>query len=56
VRNLTNNPKTPLDISLHFLPNLAPQDLKTLTLNRNVPETLRSMALRLQRQRVMQRA
>jgi hypothetical protein len=56
VRNLMNNPKTPLEISLHFLPNLTSQDLKALTLNRNIPETLRSMALRLQRQRVMQRA
>jgi hypothetical protein len=56
VRNLMNNPKTPLDISLHFLPNLAQQDLKALTLNRNIPETLRSMAMRLQRQRAMQRA
>jgi hypothetical protein len=56
VRNLMNNPKTPLDISLHFLPNTPPQDLKALTLNRNIPETLRSTAIRLQRQRAMQRA
>ena len=55
VRNLMNNPKTPLDISLHFLPNIGPQDLKALTLNRNIPETLRSMAMRLYRQRALQR-
>ncbi len=51
LRNLVRNPKTPLDISLHLLPNLTPQDLKLLTTNRNVPETLRNSALRLQRQR-----
>lgn len=56
VRNLMNNPKTPLDISLHFLPNATSQELKALTLNRNIPETLRSMAIRLHRQRAMQRA
>jgi hypothetical protein len=56
VRNLMNNPKTPLEISLHFLPNVGPQDLKALTLNRNIPETLRTMAMRLHRQRAMQRA
>jgi hypothetical protein len=56
VRNLMNNPKTPLEISLHFLPNITQQDLKALTLNRNIPETLRTMALRLQRQRNLQRA
>jgi hypothetical protein len=56
VRNLMNNPKTPLDISLHFLPNANGQDLKALTLNRNIPETLRTMAMRLHRQRALQRA
>ena len=56
IRNLMSNPKTPLEISLHFLPNATAQDLKALTLNRNVPETLRSMATRLHRQRAMQRA
>jgi hypothetical protein len=56
VRNLVSNPKTPLEISLHFLPNATSQDLKALALNRNIPETLRSMAIRLQRQRAVQRA
>jgi len=55
VRNLVNNPKTPLEISLHFLPNIAPQDLKMLTTNRNIPDTLRTMAIRLQRQRSQMR-
>jgi hypothetical protein len=51
VRNLVNNPKTPLEVSLHLLPNIAPQDLKLLTTNRNIPDTLRTMAIRLHRQR-----
>lgn len=50
-RNLTKNPKSPLDVSLHLLPHLTPTDLKQLAANKNVPETLRSMALKLQRQR-----
>ena len=51
VRNLTNNPKTPLDVSLHMLPMLNAMDLKKLTTNKNVPETLRTTAVKLQRQR-----
>jgi hypothetical protein len=51
VRNLVQNPKTPLDVSLRLLPNITPQDLKMLTMNRNIPETLRSTAIKLHRQR-----
>jgi hypothetical protein len=51
VRNLMNNPKTPLDVSLHMLPMLNAQDLKKLTTNKNIPETLRTTANKLQRQR-----
>ena len=51
IRNLTNNPKTPLDVSLHMLTMLNAQDLKLLTMNKNIPETLRSMAIKLDRQR-----
>lgn len=51
VKNLLNNPKTPLDVSLHLLPRLNPNDLKFLTMNKNVPETLRTTATKLQRQR-----
>ena len=50
-RNLSNNPKTPIDISLHLLPRLTPQDLKNLCSNKNVPETLRTSAMKLQRTR-----
>jgi hypothetical protein len=51
VRNLINNPKTPLDVTLHMLPMLNAVDLKRLTTNKNVPETLRTTAFKLQRTR-----
>jgi hypothetical protein len=51
VRNLLNNGKAPLDITLNLLPMLNPLDLKKLTMSKNVPETLRTTALKLQRQR-----
>ncbi|MGH9729539.1 MAG: hypothetical protein ACRD4V_13255 [Candidatus Acidiferrales bacterium] len=50
-RNLTTNSKTPLDISLHLLPRLTVRDLKILATNKNVPETLRSMAAKMDRKR-----
>jgi len=53
VRNLMNNPKTPLDVSLHMLPMLNAADLKKLTTNKNVPETLRTTAFKLHRQRAL---
>ena len=53
VRNLTNNPKTPLDVSLHLFVRLTATDLVKLTSNKNVPETLRSSAVKLHRKRKM---
>jgi hypothetical protein len=52
IRNLMNNPKTPLDVTMHMLPMLNAVDLKRLTTNKNVPETLRTTAAKLQRTRV----
>jgi hypothetical protein len=51
VRSLVNNPRTPIDVSLPLLNRFTEQDLKFLTKNRNVPETLRSMAVKLHKQR-----
>ena len=51
VRNLINNAKTPLDVSLRLLPMINAGDLKRLTMNKNIPETLRTTAFKLQRQR-----
>ena len=55
IRNLINNPKTPVDVSLHLLPTITALDLKALAANKNVPETLRNAASRLQRQRTEKR-
>jgi hypothetical protein len=55
VRNLVQNPKTPLDASLHLLPNITAQDLKMLTSNKNIPDTLRTAAGKLHRQRSQSR-
>ena len=51
VRNLLNNGKAHLDISLNLLPMLNPTDLKKLGMNKNIPETLRATAVKLMRQR-----
>ena len=51
VKNLVSNPKSPLEVSLHLLPRLIARDLKILTTNKNVPDVLRSNALKLHRQR-----
>jgi hypothetical protein len=51
LKNLVKNPKTPLDISLRLLPHIMTPDLKTLTMNKNIPETLRTTTVKLWRQR-----
>jgi hypothetical protein len=50
-KNLVFNSKTPIDVSLHLLPRLNATDLKILTTSKNVPDTLRGMAVKLFRQR-----
>ncbi len=55
VRNLMNNSKTPLDVTLHMLPTLNAMDLKKLSTNKNVPETLRTTAVKLIRTRALSR-
>jgi hypothetical protein len=52
-KNLVNNPKTPLDVSLHLFPRLTATDLLKLTTNKNIPETLRTSAVKLHRKRKM---
>ena len=47
LRNLCSNPRTPLDLSLSLMKNLLGPDLKLLSMNKNIPETLRRMAIRL---------
>lgn len=51
IKNLMNNPKTPLDISLALVKHVHTPDLRTLTSNKNIPETLRTLAGKLFQQR-----
>jgi hypothetical protein len=53
IRNLVNNPKTPMDVSLHFLQRLITTDLKKLAMNKNIPDTVRSMAIKMVRQKAV---
>lgn len=46
VRNLVFNPRTPLDLSLGLLKHLLVQDLKHLSGNKEVSETVRKLALK----------
>lgn len=51
MRNLVANPRTPLDVSLGLMKNLLVGDLKNLSGNKEVSETVRKMALRMFRQK-----
>lgn len=46
IRALINNPRTPLDLGLNLLPHLLAVDLKNLSANKNVGDTLRKVALK----------
>ena len=46
IRSLVNNPRCPLDIGLTLMNHLLVNDLKALSMNKNVPETLRKMGLK----------
>ncbi|HLJ27463.1 MAG TPA: hypothetical protein VKY85_12190 [Candidatus Angelobacter sp.] len=47
VRNLLNNARCPIDVSLTLVKNLLVTDLKTLQGNKNIPDTLRKVATKL---------
>lgn len=47
VRALTSNPRCPLDLSLGLIKNLLVQDLRNLSANKNVSDTLRKVAFKL---------
>jgi hypothetical protein len=47
IRNLVNNPRCPLDISLTLVKNLQVYDLKSLRHSKGVPDTIRKVAERL---------
>jgi len=48
---LINNPRTPIDVGLPLLHRLNDRDLKNITQNKNVAETLRGMALKMIKQK-----
>ena len=51
VRNLVANPRTPLDLSLSLVKNLLLQDLKNLSSNKEVSDTIRKLALKMFKQK-----
>lgn len=52
MRNLVQNPRTPLDLSLGLMKNLLVHDLKNLSGNKEVSDTIRKTALRMFKQKV----
>jgi hypothetical protein len=52
VRNLVGNPRTPLDLGLGLMKNLLTQDLKNLSANKEVSETIRKLALKMYKQKL----
>jgi hypothetical protein len=54
VRNLVANPRTPLDLSLGLMKNLLTQDLKNLSSNKEVSETIRKLAMKMYKQKLEQ--
>ena len=46
VRNLVTNPRTPLELSIGMMTRLHYQDIRFLSMNKNIPETLRKMAIK----------
>jgi hypothetical protein len=44
MRALTANPRCPLDVALPIMKSLLVQDLRNLSMNKNVPDTLRKVA------------
>ncbi len=51
VRQLINNPRTPIDVGLPLLNRMNDRDLKGLMLNKNVAEVIRGMAVKLIKQK-----
>jgi hypothetical protein len=46
IRNLVSNPRCPLDLSLSLMNHLMVNDLKSLSTNKNIADTLRKLALK----------
>jgi len=52
IKNLCFNPKTPVGVTLNLLNRLTKKDLRDLANEKNVPDTVQKMALRLYRMRL----
>jgi hypothetical protein len=46
ISNLVRNPRTPLAISIGMVSRLNPKDLKSVSVDKNVPEVIRKQALK----------
>jgi hypothetical protein len=54
VRNLVANPRTPLDLGLGLMKNLLSQDLKNISNNKEISETIRKLAMKMFQQKEAQ--
>jgi hypothetical protein len=52
VRNLVANPRTPLDLGLGLMKHLMPVDLKNISGNKEISETVRKLALKMYKQKL----
>ena len=52
VRSLTSNPRTPIDVSLGLIKHLLMQDLRHLSGNKEVSDTVRKLAMKMFRQKL----
>jgi hypothetical protein len=52
VRNLVSNPRTPIDVSLGLVKHLMVNDLKVLSSNKDVSDTIRKLATKMFRQKL----
>jgi hypothetical protein len=52
VRNLVSNPRTPLDLGLGLMKHLQIQDLKNISANKEVSETVRKLATKMYKQKL----
>jgi hypothetical protein len=52
IRNLVFNPRTPIDLSLGLMKNLLINDLKNLSGNKEVSDTIRKLALKMFKQKL----
>jgi hypothetical protein len=52
VRNLVANPRTPLDLGLGLMKHLLAVDLKNISTNKEISETVRSLALKMYKQKL----